>query len=346
MKTALKNLLLMAVSTLFALILGIGIIDGFYLLRHRHGHDTSWHDPNTGFDPELGWAPLPGRRLRYPGGTITSNTLGFRSPEPDPSKKQSLILGDSVAWGFGVSDEYTLTHLLNERLAPSGRQVSCLAVSGYGTDQEDLFLHREMVHFPHPEYVILILYAGNDFQDTGSNAAYGKRKPLFRAPASGGLTLTGVPIWKYCLRNALSLSLVAGSLSRLIPPVGSALGFLAGDRTLNEAETTRVIARLLEEMNREVTARGGRFAVVIAPTRDDFKTPSENLLRFEKLLQGAPFPVLNYYRYILSKNVQAERVIYLDDAHYTPAGNSLLAQTLQETFWPQLTPSPAAPSAS
>jgi len=92
-----------------------------------------WHDPNTQFDAKLGWSPIPKRGFKHhKWGKITTNSLGFRSEELDQNKKQIIVLGDSVAWGYGVSDEETMPYLLEQKLQSLDYQVSNLAVSGYG----------------------------------------------------------------------------------------------------------------------------------------------------------------------------------------------------------------------
>ena len=134
------NILISLTSMVFCIILLVLVFEVRHYIKNKQYINQTWHDPNTQFDPELGWSPIPNRSINFPGwGTISSNSLGFRSPEINQSKKQIIILGDSVAWGFGVNDTETFPYYLDESVSSLGYQVSNLAVSGYGIDQYYLF---------------------------------------------------------------------------------------------------------------------------------------------------------------------------------------------------------------
>ena len=84
--------------------MAVGILATDLYFWFERDADAGWHDINTQFDAELGWRTIPNRHSEAWGG-ITSNSLGFRSPEPLPGKPVIAVAGDSVAFGFGVSDE-------------------------------------------------------------------------------------------------------------------------------------------------------------------------------------------------------------------------------------------------
>ncbi|MBI1858924.1 MAG: SGNH/GDSL hydrolase family protein, partial [Candidatus Melainabacteria bacterium] len=174
------NILLCLTSIVFSLIFIVIILEARHYLKHKEILNQFWHDPNTRFDSELGWSPIPNRSLNIPSwGTISSNSYGFRSAEIDQNKKQIIILGDSVVWGFGVSDTETFPYYLDKMASRSGYHVSNLAVSGYGIDQYYLFLKRHMKKFKNLQVVILGICTSNDLLNASSNFAYGKRKLLF-----------------------------------------------------------------------------------------------------------------------------------------------------------------------
>ncbi|MBT4586025.1 hypothetical protein HOC67_03985, partial [Candidatus Peregrinibacteria bacterium] len=48
--------------------------------------------------------------------TVTTNSLGFRSAELEEEKETVVILGDSIAFGYGVKDSQTIAANLAEQI--------------------------------------------------------------------------------------------------------------------------------------------------------------------------------------------------------------------------------------
>jgi hypothetical protein len=120
-----------------------------------------------------GWVPRRGFRLKLGQGPATSvNDAGYRGPvcpyARTPGKKRVVMLGDSIAFGYGVADEDTSSRQL-EKLEPSLEVVN-LAVQGYGTDQELLRFEREGLLFQ-PDAAILNFCLANDSRDNGATHA-------------------------------------------------------------------------------------------------------------------------------------------------------------------------------
>src|SRR5437763_11706650 len=108
-------------------------------------------------DPELGWAPVPNSEF-----TVTAerlihakhNSLGLRDIELGASAKPKILfVGDSFVWGNDVEAEERFTDLLRKRL-PAYDIVNA-GISGYGTDQEYLWLKRLSDHIE-PAVVVLM----------------------------------------------------------------------------------------------------------------------------------------------------------------------------------------------
>ncbi|MBI3309117.1 MAG: SGNH/GDSL hydrolase family protein, partial [Candidatus Melainabacteria bacterium] len=164
------NILLCLTSIILSTSFVVIILEVKHYLKHKEILNQFWHDPNTQFDPKLGWSPIPSRSLNIPNwGTISSNSHGFRSAEINQNKKQIIVLGDSVTWGFGVSDTETFPYYLDKMISQSGYQVSNLAISGYGIDQYYLFLKRHIEKFKDLQIVVLGICTGNDLLNTSSN---------------------------------------------------------------------------------------------------------------------------------------------------------------------------------
>ena len=140
----------------------------------------SWHDnvidpkvrmgiTATQFDSELGWALIKNADYKFNGKKITINSSGLRSPEIDTSKEHILVLGDSLAFGYGLSDKETFSHFLEKRLHSKYKniQVLNLGVSGYGVDQYYLFLKRHIENL-NPKIIIVLICSRNDLLDTST----------------------------------------------------------------------------------------------------------------------------------------------------------------------------------
>ena len=117
------------------------------------------------YSPTYGWAGRPGAVAPMGDGRVTLNSRGYRGREPsvaDHSGKRVVVLGDSVAFGYGVSDEQAFPYLLDVR--DDRLDVFNFAVAGYGPGQELLLLRREVPPL-RPDVVVLALCLRNDFVD-------------------------------------------------------------------------------------------------------------------------------------------------------------------------------------
>jgi hypothetical protein len=110
---------------------------------------------------------------------VTTNSLGMRgSPEISSvqGRKSILILGDSQAWGYGVNDDETFAHFLQEMLGDEAAVFNA-GVLGYGTDQE-LLLLRRVGRLIRPRVVIVAVHL-NDLTNIRHTEQYYLEKPIF-----------------------------------------------------------------------------------------------------------------------------------------------------------------------
>lgn len=118
-----------------------------------------------------GWEPRPGAVTSIDGQRTTINGRGLRGAEHPPTRTSSrtrvLLLGDSIAFGYGVADDSTFAASMAER----GFEVVNLAVPGYGTDQSLLRLEREGMAYA-PDIVVLHFCLHNDFVDNASRTYF------------------------------------------------------------------------------------------------------------------------------------------------------------------------------
>jgi hypothetical protein len=157
--------------------------------------DLSERSLTYGYDAELGWAPVPNSVS-----TVTTartihashNSLGLRDVEFKPDGRPvMLFIGDSFVWGVDAEANERFTDILRERLPQY--QIVNAGVSGYGTDQEYLWLKRIWPDI-HPDVVVLLFCTDNDRKDNTTNVRYGRyRKPFFATGPDGELQLEGQP---------------------------------------------------------------------------------------------------------------------------------------------------------
>jgi len=176
------------------------IIGGEMFLHWRLGHSLAFAedeaDPVFRFDPEFGWAAIPGIDLTLETGErVRTNSTGFRDVEfiaPAPGKSGILFVGDSYTWGYQVEREQRFSNLVSERFADSYRTYN-FGVTGYATDQQ-LLLVRKYAAACRPAVVILQYCNWNDDNDNLSSAQGLYGKPYYVRDEAGELEQRGLPI--------------------------------------------------------------------------------------------------------------------------------------------------------
>jgi len=150
-------------------------------------------------DPELGWSGRPNARGRVRSGsmdyTIALNSAGFRDPERALQKPAGtarvVVLGDSVAWGWGVEQGERFSDLLEARLGP-GVEVLNLACPAHGTDQQYWTLIAS--GFGYQPDAVLLCFVLNDVPEALAAETYGMRKPRFVRAPDGEWSVEGRPV--------------------------------------------------------------------------------------------------------------------------------------------------------
>lgn len=116
-----------------------------------------------------GWAFAPHQPIRIVNPDNTdeiyeekTNSRGWRDVEHAPTKTRPriLLLGDSQTYGFGVPLDQTLGGHLRDMLGDRYEVIS-VGVSGWGTDQQLLFLENEGWDYE-PDIVVLVFTMAND----------------------------------------------------------------------------------------------------------------------------------------------------------------------------------------
>jgi lysophospholipase L1-like esterase len=293
--------LAMTLLTLIALE-GILRIADFRMLREG----ATERSLSYRYDAELGWAPVANSRsVVTTARTIHAahNSLGLRDIElVFDGRPGILFLGDSFVWGLDVEADERFTELLRPRI-PDYTIVNA-GVSGYGTDQEYLFLQR-LWSTVQPRVVVLVFCTTNDRQDNSTNIRYeGYIKPYFVTGPDGALMLQGQPVPKSRLQYIKENWLVRHLwLARLVTSA------YAGIRT-----PLRFVPdpseRLVDSIRDYVESHGARFLVGL-------QTSDPALMRH---LQDHHIPFVTFDG--------ADTYPDWSGLHWTPEGQKLVADRL------------------
>ena len=235
------------------------------------------------YDPGLGWALRPNVEARSStlefAYTISTDRLGLRRADPGDlwhsAARRILIVGDSFAFGWGVSSDEMLSSRLQRALGNSGGSAAVLTagVPGDSTDQE--YLAWKRLDSQVDPAVVIVLMGNNDPPaDNAStvrmgNASYSK--PRFRAGTGGTLALEGTPVPDKQLVISPTplepLKVRARTLASyaLAKQFRDGRQFSAAPPPQFDAAALETTAAILAAFNRDAQAHGADLLVVLIP---------------------------------------------------------------------------------
>jgi len=196
-RAVLANLALVVVSLAAMLLLLEGVAR--VMVWRRVARPFTTRGSIVRYNPTLGWDKPPGAQawLHRPEYSVhlMVNSKGLRGPDrpyaKPPGVLRTLILGDSFAEAYTVSEEQSVRARLEEELKGRGcekNEVLNGGTIGYSTDQELLFYREEGRRYS-PD-VVVVLFCWNDiyFNTTGEQG-----KPFFEL-IDGQLVLRNSPV--------------------------------------------------------------------------------------------------------------------------------------------------------
>jgi len=279
-------------------------------------------------DATLGWAHRPGATGRFVGPDwdvdVTINADGLRDverePDATPRRRRLLLLGDSMAWGFGVELDQTLVADLRRR-CPDWAFVNA-AVSGYSTDQEYLYWRSHAERLA-PD-VVLVLVHPNDITGNALGRMYGYEKPRF-VWEGGELSLRNTPVperraWERAYTWLTAHSWFAnGTLRR--PPLGSWLeyGLRPGSAPPDGLDVTR---RLLDRFAREVRSEGAQLRVALV------QMPPQASAWLLGVAREAQIPALDLAPLLDAAQRSGTEVTLRGDEHWNAAGHRIAGEAI------------------
>jgi len=161
------NLYALIISTLIVLLAvewGLRIFNPFGV---GFFHNLPYHMQGMVDAPVLGYRHPYSVTYSLGSNLVELNSHGLRDDEipydKPPGEKRVLVLGDSVTFGWGVSQGETFSdrmeYLLNESSGDRWEVINS-GVNGYNTEQEAAYLHIKGTRYS-PDIVVLV-YVSND----------------------------------------------------------------------------------------------------------------------------------------------------------------------------------------
>ncbi len=312
-----------------------------------------WRWPQTRFESSatLGFKLQPNQRSYTADQLFRSNSLGLRGLEPvrkTPGVRRLLILGDSIASGYGVSEHETfvcrLQGLLNAR--KNGRfEVINAGVPSYNTAQEVDYLAERGLAL-RPDLVVLALY-WNDIHDKAAILVDSEGRLIETYTSDpGGLMRSQLA---YEVRNLVKRSRLlylvldrwrAASFA-FRPPMQreTQMAVLEGAGHPRVEQGWQVVETNLVRLSRLCSKQGIRALVLILPM------PQQLAGRFPKaryqtvvrpMCKRAGLPTLDLLP-AFERNYRGHASLFLpyDGDHPNARGHALIARELFETICPK-----------
>jgi hypothetical protein len=166
--TYVSSVTLLIFSLMIAIVLAEGCLRLFPDLLPEEIKQQLQDDPNErGIShPYIGYLQTPNHALlisRRDFQTVHhTDGHGFRNAWPWPEKAEIIVLGDSLAFGYGVEDDAAWPAVLSQAL-PQLRVVN-LGLIGAGPFQYVRVYETFGLHL-HPQVLLVGLFVGNDFRD-------------------------------------------------------------------------------------------------------------------------------------------------------------------------------------
>lgn len=310
------------------LLLGLAPTLGLLLageVAARVGYRGRWPHPVV-HDPELGWVHRPGWRGEVRAGVEARfDGLGLRGGEvgpklPSGAGKRVLLLGDSIAFGYGLQEDETIASALARR---AGVEVLNAGVEGYGTEQATILLRR-LAPVVRPDVVVLVVCARNDLGVPALDGTQGHDLAP-RSPAVAALvdrSALAFAAARLVHRRAVQASREQGGPPQFLPPDAVA--------ALAPAERSRLFEQMrarLQAFRDAARAAGAAPVLAVCPDQAILDQAALRAAAFEPLLAlgaGLEVPTLD-----LTPAVRGG-LREKDGVHPTPVGAGRIATALRE----------------
>lgn len=247
----------------------------------------------------------------------------------DPNFKKIVVVGDSVTFGVGASDNITYPAILERLLKNKGLKnvlVDNAGVSGYGVDQEFLYLRDDILPKVKPNFIIWAINV-NDVYDSNSACLFKRKGNTFsQVPAYYNfLYLQGVADrrWPgfmlesktYNLFISVMSKFFAGSTGENRFTFGCTIRDMKDEKKVNDLLYTK-IEYLLFEANKLSVDSNTKIILTLVPFQSFFNKniSNDDLINFyskmKKLLSSSKFDFVDMNTEILKKVGDTEFLSY------------------------------------
>lgn len=316
------------------------------------------------YDPRVGSLPVPNQRGRVtlPGVysySFSNDALGLRVTgivNRETARARVLVLGDSFAYGFGVSDQETFAYLLEQSLSKTPLPAAVMngASGGKGTDYA-LRFYETIGRALKPDLTLLFFFA-NDFVDNGRSLVYdvGAGGALRVRPDIGSpyarkerLRRSRVYNWVISWSHVASLAkqvavgyLRPGTRGRDDQP-DAVVAYPDVKDGWSTTENARATKLFLDGLASAVRRDGGDLIVFYVPSADevtlyrDAKRPSRDEAAFLALAGPGAGGMISLTAPLAASDERLE-ALYYDEAgvgrpsgHWTALGHALAAKYVE-----------------
>jgi len=305
-------------------------------------------------DPRFGYLLRPHFTGRTGRGdfhfTFHTDEHGFRNPSPWPARADVVVVGDSLAFGYGVDDDQAWPRLVAKALP--GIDIINLGLAGFGP-QQYLRVLESYGFALHPKLVLFMLFSGNDLIDAGAfqkwlnaNSDLTYEEWRMTGGESGDLGVVRRLLERSRLvtflrgvRKSLSARLKGGTIEfadgrrvQLAPTVLQSSLQMAhpGDPTFELVMATIERARALTR------AHGSQFLVLLMPTKEEvylprIGEPAPPLVEaFRAALDRRGIPFLDLTPELQAHARDAAPLFYEIDGHPNADGYRLIARVVAD----------------
>jgi hypothetical protein len=286
------------------------------------------------YDDLLGWSHKANENGTYNhpdfSVSVSNNRDGHRDLEYPveriQGKNRMLVLGDSMAWGFGVELEERFSEILESKY--SDWEVINASVSGYGTDQELLYYKYRGAKYQ-PD-VVLVLFHPNDVGNVNTSDNYWHNKPKFEL-VNGALQLTNQPVPKPSVKQHLDRFIFGHTyfLSRLYSLLKNTFKrLLGGDEGGNDTNVEHphaLIEAIFLELQKITIENGSRLVVVSCPGAE-VPGGAEAIQDLSGVFSAAGIPFLSLDLAFEGKEMATR---FENDPHWNADGHRLAAEAIE-----------------
>jgi hypothetical protein len=304
-------------------------------------------------DPYIGFLYPPNFRgtMRHYDAIFSFSTdaHGFRNAEPWPKRADVVALGDSLTFGFGVSDGQSWVDLAGRALRTA---VVNLALPGFGPLQQ-LRVYEAFGASLRPKIVLVGFFPANDFWDTAKFIEWlsledGGNYLLWR---NFGVTGHG---GRDAIRKRLQTSYLYSLLWALRNPDTEEYG---RDAVVHETPDGRLLLvpstvrktreraspgrpefeealGALQELNRRVRADGGRMVVLLLPSKEHVYLPllgepvDDSLVHVHRALERLDLTYLDVTPRFRERAAAGDMLFFEVDGHPNERGYALIAEVV------------------